>query len=343
MKNYYTILGVEKDASREEIKKAFKSLALKYHPDKNTDNRYLEYFKDINEAQQVLLNDWKKREYDFLLNEKPKNKFAVFGYWLLNIPERFRTLLSPLLSNIQNLRTKLGLATVLVLLPVAVIIFLVSTEEQSSFYNENNLAVARPLQQKEVVMRAAAESEYVATVNSRDSFSDKGTAMDNTAQLVTPRPVGKKKESYDLNLTIKTSPGKTRVKKESVLGRKMTVVSPARVNIQVVKTDIVKLPSTKMIDNNEKIGYNKREFTREEMIAVVKKVIVARSTLRTNVKCVQLRKTKSTNVTNAFKVAELLQQKGFVIGGREIVNEKFEGITVHASNSCLSLTIGTVL
>src|SRR3990167_3919269 len=66
-KDYYKILGVEKNASQEEIKKAFRQLARKYHPDVNQGNKNAEEkFKEINEAFQVLGNEKKKVQYDAL-------------------------------------------------------------------------------------------------------------------------------------------------------------------------------------------------------------------------------------------------------------------------------------
>ena len=53
-KEYYQILGVSRDASEEEIKKAFRQQALKYHPDRNQEAGADEKFKEINEAYQVL-------------------------------------------------------------------------------------------------------------------------------------------------------------------------------------------------------------------------------------------------------------------------------------------------
>jgi len=64
-KDYYKILGVSKEASQEEIKKAFRQLARKYHPDLNQGNKESEEkFKEINEAYQVLGNPQKKAQYD---------------------------------------------------------------------------------------------------------------------------------------------------------------------------------------------------------------------------------------------------------------------------------------
>lgn len=64
-KDYYKILGVEKNTPKENIKKAFRKLAMKYHPDKNKDNKQAEEkFKEINEAYAVLGNDEKRKQYD---------------------------------------------------------------------------------------------------------------------------------------------------------------------------------------------------------------------------------------------------------------------------------------
>src|SRR5262245_61482750 len=60
-KNYYDILGVDKKASKDDIKKAFRKLAQKYHPDKGGDESK---FKEITEAYAVLGDEKRRREYD---------------------------------------------------------------------------------------------------------------------------------------------------------------------------------------------------------------------------------------------------------------------------------------
>ena len=66
-KDYYKILGIDKKASPEEIKKAYRGLALKHHPDKNPDNAAAEeQFKLINEANEVLSKPEKRKKYDEL-------------------------------------------------------------------------------------------------------------------------------------------------------------------------------------------------------------------------------------------------------------------------------------
>ncbi len=66
-KDYYKVLGVAKDATKEEIAKAYKKLARKYHPDLNKDDKKAEErFKEVNEANEVLKDPEKRRMYDQL-------------------------------------------------------------------------------------------------------------------------------------------------------------------------------------------------------------------------------------------------------------------------------------
>ena len=72
-KNYYDILGIQKDATPHDIKKAYKKMAFIYHPDRNIDNKDDNNFKLISEAYNVLSDNRKKQIFGNIC-------FIVFNY-----------------------------------------------------------------------------------------------------------------------------------------------------------------------------------------------------------------------------------------------------------------------
>jgi len=86
-KDYYSILGLNRDAAQEEIKKAYRRLALEYHPDRNPkDKQAEEIFKEIGEAYAVLGDQEKRRTYDrfgpsqFWERYRPEDIFKTFSF-----------------------------------------------------------------------------------------------------------------------------------------------------------------------------------------------------------------------------------------------------------------------
>lgn len=74
MKNYYYFLGVNENASEEDIKKAYRKLSLKYHPDKNPNDDFFESrFMEIKEAYEMLIDPEKRRIYDDNLSHQQRS------------------------------------------------------------------------------------------------------------------------------------------------------------------------------------------------------------------------------------------------------------------------------
>lgn len=88
MKDYYYFLGISQDASEEDIKKAYRKLSLKYHPDKNdNDDFFADRFREIQEAYEILSDSSKRRTYDQNLENHQKS----FRY---NVPPSIKTFTS---------------------------------------------------------------------------------------------------------------------------------------------------------------------------------------------------------------------------------------------------------
>ncbi len=86
-KDYYSILGLDRDATQEEIKKAYRRLAFEYHPDRNPKDKEAEdIFKEIGEAYAVLGDQEKRRMYDrfgpsqFWQRYQPEDIFRTFNF-----------------------------------------------------------------------------------------------------------------------------------------------------------------------------------------------------------------------------------------------------------------------
>ena len=79
-RDYYEILGVSKDASKSEIKKAYRKLSKKYHPDINKEAGAADKFKEITEAYDVLMDDQKRAQYDQFGHADPNQGFGGGGF-----------------------------------------------------------------------------------------------------------------------------------------------------------------------------------------------------------------------------------------------------------------------
>lgn len=108
--NYYRILDVPKNVSQEELKKVYRKLALKWHPDKNVNNKELaeKNFKNISEAYDILSDPQKRRIYDQVGKDGFKNTGGVGAYDFSNAQELFKNFFnnSDIFENIINKKRK---------------------------------------------------------------------------------------------------------------------------------------------------------------------------------------------------------------------------------------------
>lgn len=79
-RDYYEVLGVSKDASKEEIKKAYRKLSKQYHPDINKEANASEMFQEVKEAYEVLSDEQKRAQYDQFGHQDPNQGFGGGGF-----------------------------------------------------------------------------------------------------------------------------------------------------------------------------------------------------------------------------------------------------------------------
>jgi len=83
--NFYDILNIPTNATKKQIKNAYKKLVIKYHPDKNKDNTTIDQFRDIQNAYEVLYNDNRRKEYDNLTNQQKSELYDFIKSCFINI------------------------------------------------------------------------------------------------------------------------------------------------------------------------------------------------------------------------------------------------------------------
>lgn len=323
MKNYYKTLGISHFSSKEEIKKAFRELALKYHPDKNIDQRFSERFKEINEAKQVLLDDFKKFQYDnMLIHFLSKNKARPgFKEFKRRKPSRRSFELHLLKETLLN-KFFLGLLFTLTIL-VTIAFFKIPGDDPSleTAFSEN---AVKPVETAPLISKPIIASSY----------SDKKVV---DKQLIIP--------------AIKKEPAKAKPAMRTLYSGKKVVKKPPYRRMQKSKTiaafqkhEKKKMiaKATPRISKHKKDKTLHKELTNGEMVQVLNNIKAEKQRLGSNSNCVQIIKTETSNVQNAFMLANFLKDYGYVISGREKIPTNSNGINIDVQNNCIMITIGTL-
>jgi hypothetical protein len=350
MKNYYTILGIKENATREEIKKAFRNLAVQYHPDKTGDDHTFHHFNEINEAQQVLLDDWKRNEYDMLLNNRERT--SLFVSFFLSVRKAFSSVIPGSNSNQQNPNLKYGLIAVCTIVPAVLLVLLLTrSDEPAAGIVKNEIPIVnKVLPEVETPAVNPGETGAITTPDSSEYTSGYSTPVNtDTTAIVSGKESKPVIEAESIAKTTSPVSAATQpvpaVKKRGRAVKK--AVAPNAPQTVAIDASVVrrKLPAPvasapKSAKENE-ADLNIKTLTHQEMNDFLTTLIREEIRLNATSHCIQIRKAENSNVTNAFKLASFLQMRGYVISGRQTVKASVKGIAIQPNGGCISVTIGT--
>jgi DnaJ-class molecular chaperone len=100
--NFYDILGIKCDANKQEIKKAYRELVLKHHPDKSSDPDSINKFREIHTAYTVLYDDLKRKEYDELNSDDKFKVYDMIKNYLINISPKYTDIYGIIIKSYFN-------------------------------------------------------------------------------------------------------------------------------------------------------------------------------------------------------------------------------------------------
>lgn len=148
MKNYYEILQIKNFATDGEIKKSFRQLAIKYHPDKNKGRKdFEEKFKEIANAYEILTDPIKKRDFDFRLSQHDQNKRTT-GTTRTNYSEPKQTTNTK--SQKEEKKEEGSKASIFWIIAIVIfIIYLISSSNSDNETTTGNTKADKELEKKE--------------------------------------------------------------------------------------------------------------------------------------------------------------------------------------------------
>ncbi len=302
MKNYYSILGIRKDATKEEISKAYRQLALKFHPDKNNGPKVLSKFQEINEAKEILSDEGKRIEYEEHFNSvhytyNKEFKGSVLAY-----------------ENNNGKLKKLFFVSGLIIAIGLGLFFMMVKAKNSKNDTANFTMVSQPENTEKLAHnnKLPNDKDVEEMAQMHENILDKENLLPPTiAEEKTPT-----KEIPEDIITINSG-------------------SP--------KKDLITESNAVLNDKTTDVNTNNNphnDLSEDAMEAFLVRLKGEKRNLNNSSNCIQIRKTKTSNIDNAFDLATFLSNNGYIISGRQIVSNEVNGIAIDANENCIIITIG---
>jgi curved DNA-binding protein CbpA len=323
MKNYYQLLGVNENASKDQIKEAYKRLSIIVHPDKNNgDVYYSDLFKEINEANQVLSNDLKRAEYDESLKEE------------LLLKQHFEKQLGKVKGGGRDLDKRRKKLTILLATVKFIIgIIVAGAITMVTIIAIDSAANLLPDQPPKHLVRIKLLNPYDSSNSSNSKNEASFESNGDMAELKTRKQIHRVIAN---NVSGSATPGAAKaakVKIEIPIESKADIKSSTiAANLKEGKEDTVGWPKI----NRQTM------LTESQMGGVWADLTSKREASKNKINCVKVLVTVNSNVVNGFEIAKFLQAKGLIISGREVIKDTVAGIRVEEENGCFVVTVGTI-
>ncbi len=360
MKNYYDILDLTQDASKMQIKEAYRSLAKKYHPDSNNgSDQQSDLLKEVNEAKDVLGDKFKKLEYDQSLIQYKLSQ--IFNHQSQPPQSDYFAKGSDREYSVRMQKPAIILGLFLLLAIFMLYLFPIKDNEWEMAQVDNTNAT----------------EVYYASNGVDDLFGREGNTqpatyqINETAQILEPLEKSEKtfvatpiESTERLNednnaltaerLTVAASPAKNIVATLPVKLLKTSTVNLNEIHATKKQTEsILHLPTKDVMPDISKetvlpikpIITKKPSYTMNEqdMAKVLSRLEVQKLRFNNTTKCIQIAKTGTSNVANAFDMADFLTRSGYAISGRKIVGSSNKGVAIDIEKSgCITLIIGSM-